>query len=192
MYYVWDAEIRAWRRRIVQLDLDWDFGLPPTNIVCEPIRGQLPSMLSYRLVPMKAPLVDLMWSASSFDAYSPASRALLDDFEVKFEEVPAFIHGARGRTVTSEYAYVHVLTCLNAVDWERSDVDIGTSKQGDPYVRHARHLVLTDEAIRANVPVFRLKEMLTVILVREDFRAEWERRGLTGGSFRSLDHYPKP
>jgi hypothetical protein len=83
------------------------------------------------------------------------------------------------------------MSCLKAVDWERSDADVGTSGRGEPYVRHVRHLVLRQEVVQQRVPVFRLVENRTVIVVSDEFRAEWQRRGLTGALFRSLDRYPK-
>jgi hypothetical protein len=192
MYYVWDAEMRYWRGRSVGLDLDWKKGFPPFTNTCESLRDRLPPRLSYRLVPMRAPLLDLMWSASEFDVYSPAARQLLREFNVTFEEVPAEIHGVAGRVVSLEYAFVHITLCLKAVDWDRSDVDMGTSLKGEPYVRHTRHLVLRQEVAREKAPVFRLEEANTIILVSEEFRSNWEKRGLTGAQFRSLDHYPKP
>src|SRR5262245_4758462 len=126
MYYVWDAEMRYWRRRVVRLDLNWEEGLPPFTNTCESLQDRLPPTLRYRLVPMRAPLLDQMWSASRFDVLSSSGRKLIADFEIGHEEVAAIIHGSAGRVVTTDYSFVHVLTCVKAVDWERSDVDVGT------------------------------------------------------------------
>jgi hypothetical protein len=192
MYYVWDAEIRVWQRRIVQLDLDWTDGLLPFANTCEIIRDRLPPVLDYRLIPMRAPLLDVMWSGSTFDLYSPAVRRLLSDLGTAFEQVSAVIRGSARRVLTSEYAFVHVTTCAAAVDWDRSDLDIGTNQSGGRSIRRIRHLVLNQGAIPANTPVFRLAEWSAIVLVNEEFRAEWVRRGLTGADFRTLDHYPRP
>lgn len=192
MYYVWDADMRYWRRRVVQLDLDWQEGFPPLNNTCESLKGCLPPTLHYRLIPMNAPLLDQMWSASTFDVYSPAARKLLSDCATMCEETPAAIRSIRGQVISLEYSYVQVTTCVKAVDWVRSDVDVGKDWRGEPYVRHARRLVLKEEVVSRNIPVFRLEEKGSVVLASEEFRSEWERRGLTGAEFRSLDHYPKP
>jgi hypothetical protein len=192
VYYVWTAQIRYWRRWVVQLDLDWSDGLPPFTNTCESLRDRLPPTLRYRFVPRRAPFLDQMWSASRFDVYSPGARTLLREFGVGYEEVPAELRDSTGRILTSEYRFVHVTTCVKAVDWESSDVEVGSNWRGERTVRHVRHFVLQQDAIPANVPVFRLDEANTVILASEEFRNEWERRGLTGAHFRSLDHYPKP
>jgi DNA mismatch repair protein MutH len=140
---------------------------------------------------MKAPLFDQMWSASGFDAYSPAAQKLISDFGVECETVPATICGSAGRTISTEYVFIQFLTCLNAVDWECSEVDAAISATGEPYVGDARRLVLRQEVVDLNVPVFRLDERPTALLVSQAFRDEWERRGLTGARFRSLDPFMK-
>lgn len=192
MYYVWDAQIRYWGRWVVRLELDWTEGFPPSTTTCAPIPDCLPPALNYRLTPMKAPLLDLMWSASSFDLYSPAARIMLGEFGATYEEAPAVIRGSASRLITLDYSFVHVTSCVKAVDWEHSDVDVGTNSQGERTVRRIRHLVLKRGVIPPNTSVFRLDEWRVVLLVSEEFRMEWERRGLTGALFRSLDHYPKP
>jgi hypothetical protein len=140
---------------------------------------------------MRAPLLDQIWSASKFDAFSPAARELIREFGTPFEEVPATIRGRAGGVITNDYAFVHITQCVKAVDWERSDVDVGTDRWGEPYVRHARRLVLKQQVVEQNIPVFRLDEMGTAIVASEAFRREWERRGLTGAWFRPLDPFSK-
>ena len=79
-YYRLRSVIRQWGRGTVHLNLSWGEGFPPINIVCTPLRDRLPPQLLYRLTPARAPLTDVMWSASKYDLYSPRAIALLNDF----------------------------------------------------------------------------------------------------------------
>ena len=95
------------------------------------------------------------------------------------------MRNGRDTVITESYTYVHILKCLKALDWRASDVDVGVGATGEPYVRHARRVVLT-ASIPEGVNIFRLAESIDLLLVSQRFRDEWQRRGLTGADFEAL------
>ena len=190
MYYVWQSEIRKWRQRIVELSLMWATGFPPRSISGEALPDRLPGTLHFVLDPEGAPLLDCMWTADRYDLYSTAAVSLLVDFGVIHETAPAILRGKRKPLISGDSSFVHVLAYRKAVDWTQSDVDVGTGKDGQPYAKQIRRLVITETAVSDGVRVFRLDEALDLTLVSEQFRTEWLRRGLTGTTFVPLDEYP--
>ncbi|MBI3979866.1 MAG: hypothetical protein HY331_16950 [Chloroflexi bacterium] len=193
MYYVWRSEMREWRNTTIELLSDEWIGNVDISLAwsCETIKAKLPPVLTYAIHPGTAPVADLMWSVRGFDLCSPRAIALLREFGVPHETVPALVRDKRQRIVSADYAYVHFLCCTHALDWERSDIDVGVGIYGNRYVRKARHLVLNEEIEQKGIPVFRLAGCENLLLVHALFRGEWEWRGLTGATFEPLDAYPQ-
>src|SRR5205809_322675 len=125
MYYLWRSEIRKWDDRIVELNLNWGEDFPPRTIVCKALRDRLPSLLEYELVPDEAPLLDCLWTANHYDLFSPAAVRYLSDFGAPYETVPAVIRGKYDQPIATDYSFAHILGCLSALDWDKSDVEIG-------------------------------------------------------------------
>jgi hypothetical protein len=113
----------TWRGKIVNVTpVDWR--TTAYNHSCDSIASFLPPLLSYHLVPKNAPLTDVIWSGTGLHLYSPDVVDFLSGWTAAYEVIPAKIYDAKDPIRSQEYRHVHLLGCVDALDWTRSDIDI--------------------------------------------------------------------
>jgi hypothetical protein len=82
------------------------------------------------------------------------------------------------------YYVVNVIASVAAFDGERSRFDVYTSLDGSVQpvgsVKSIRHLVLLPGRLKAEVPVFRLREKLTWVIFSPSLRGALDSAGVTG------------
>lgn len=188
-YYIWNAELRPWRGGILKADMldfapDW-FRID--NWSCGPVDVPIP-IIDFNY-PRTAPRLDLIFSGTSWEPYSPRLRSLLREVGASFEEFPCRIRDKRtGEVLTDEYAAVHIMDCKACFDWDGSDYDVAKSHDGSRFPSRIRRLVLKDGCLEAGYPIFRLKEARHIVLVHERVRELLLARGISGVSFSPLEH----
>ena len=187
-YYRWRSETRPWGSGTVQADLipfdpDW-FRIDRWS--CAPIPVPIP-LLEFRY-PRRARLVDLVYSPSTWEPYSPRLRSLLREVGAQFEEFPCrLLDKKTGETITDEYAVVHLMGCRSCFDWERSDFDTLNDRDGKPFPTHIRRLVLTQDCLRGECSIFRLEEARHLVLANERLRSLVLERKISGVRFDKLE-----
>lgn len=188
MYYRWKSEIRAWRNTIPQADMvpftaRWfDISL----ISCEPVSVPIPSLeFTY---PSKAPLRDLIFSASGWEPHSSRLRQLLRGLGIQFEEFPCRLIDKRTGDVRSDdYAVVHLLECRMCMDTERSVYSSRKEEGGREILTKVRKLYLQAECEEAAYPLFRLAELRSLVLAHDTTRS-----AIIGQSITGVDLVPLP
>ncbi len=188
MYFQWLSHLRAWRNTTLQAELQpfhprW-FDIDTAS--CTPIPVSVPPLVhSYYA---KAPLTDLIWSASTWEPYSLRLRSILVSEGIALEEFPTTIIDRRThQLLADDYAVVHIMECHECVDLSRSRYETGIRSDGSPYIRRFRSIVPSAECLDMGRPLFRLRELRSVLLVHERIKATLTENGITGVRFVPLD-----
>lgn len=113
-------------------------------------------------------------------------RTVLEQARVaNVEYLPVSVEDHRGTVVGADYAFANALGSEAAIDLERSDYRMGNIDKEQ--ISRMRKLVLARERISPDARLFRLKEMLTTVLVREDLRQALVAANVTGCEFEPAD-----
>ncbi len=192
MYYVWRADIRTWRGHPAYVEMrpfrkDWY--RVADMFSCEPFREFMPERLEFDMHGAGGGLPDHITSAN-FEPVSTRLARLILDTGVSHEQIPVSIYDGRtGSLMADDYSYFHIMNCLEAVDMERTVGEVDINRHGQPFMSRVRHLVLKHEVAVQDPPMFRVREVRSLILVNDDFRSACLREGLTGSSFVPLDDF---
>ncbi|MFB3897918.1 MAG: uroporphyrinogen decarboxylase family protein, partial [bacterium] len=91
------------------------------------------------------------------------------------EVVPVWLwNKATGAILRKDYSYVHIVNCIEAIDLERTEAEVKTSKQGRVYLGSIRRLVLRRDFLEQGIRLFRLAEVPTLVLVDQEFKKSYE------------------
>ncbi len=107
----------------------------------------------------------------------------------KCEFLPIKIENHKGRLVEEQFFIANFLESIPCLDQENSEfvIDALDKTQMD----HISRLFLDENKIPENIDLFRLSEMNTLILIREDLKLKLEEAELTGLNFIELEEYGK-
>lgn len=194
MYFVWQSSVMFMQGEALRAELrpfrnDW-FRI--NTLSCDPIRHLFPDHLEFDVNIADDQLPDYLFSGN-FDSCSPRLADLVRETGVEIETVPVWLwNKATGSILRKDYSYVHVMKCISAVDFERTEAEVRTSKQGRPFLRSIKRLVLRTDFLQRRIQVCRLAEAPRLVLVSQEFKSSYEQRGLWGSDFKPVDEYTVP
>ena len=103
------------------------------------------------------------------------------------EFLPVRIRDKKRRLVKAPYYVANLLGSVACMDRSRSDFDMSHLDKGQ--VSRFRRLTLDPSKIDPSVKIFRLAEMMELVLVRDDLAAAIERAGCTGLDLLPLEDF---
>lgn len=80
--------------------------------------------------------------------------------------------------VKEDYAFLNLLDSEDAIDMDQSEVEM--NPLDEQQISEIDHLVLNRAAINPEAKIFRCRQLLTLVLVRDDVKEAFEKAGLTG------------
>lgn len=90
--------------------------------------------------------------------------------------------------IDSSYSFMNILNNVPCFDWEASEYEV--SPLAPTVILGVNKLVVNSAATQGR-PIFRMKEIRSIILVNLKLRQAIERESLTGIRFMNLDEYTK-
>lgn len=178
MYVVVKAELRSWRNRILQAEIQgevpethphwWD-GVPLTTP---------PPHLTFA-VSAKGPMLDNYFTGTRFDLYSERLITLLREAGVQCETFPATLVDRKTKApLPVVYEVFHLLDVYPALDVYDSD---------DPSILEAE---LNEKRIaQHNHPFFRVQEFKGIVLINETLRQHLDAAGIQGCQYMTIEEY---
>jgi len=110
---------------------------------------------------------------------SGRARKLIESMGVTNAEwLPVVVKDHSGTVVGPDYAFLNLQGSEEAIDMERADYTMNAISKDQ--ISHIDNLVLKPGTISPQAKMFRCKEFLRLILIREDVHAAFEQAGLTG------------
>jgi len=110
---------------------------------------------------------------------SPKTQAVLRELNVENAELlPVSLTDHRGKVAAKDYAFVNLLGSQPAIDMNKSQYKLSALKKDQ--IRGIDKLVLQPSKIDKTAKMFRCETLRTLVLIRDDVRAAFEKAGLTG------------
>ncbi len=189
-YYVWSRiqnEELAWLERfpeeIERKNYLYDKGIPLTEIFP-------PNLIYPMAIDSGIRIVDNMPNTLGLKIISEKVKTVLEEHSTsECEFLPIKIENHKGRFVKELFYIANFLESVPCLDKDKSEfvIDALDKTQMD----HISHLFLDESKIPDDFDLFRLSEMNTLILIREDLKTKLEEAELSGLNFIELDEYGK-
>ncbi len=178
-YSVFKADVTGWRNHMVQAEfkmMDVPY-LTPAFWSDQPIQEPLPLFMFH--ASRHAPKPDNFWTGGGFDLYAPKLLDLLTRAGVPYETFPAQVRDRKtGDLLRDDYRVFHLLARYPALD-----VAASWRESGAIYRLRLRPDVVVP------VPMFRLDEQASLVLVHEEVKQLLEAHGVTGCRYIPIEAY---
>jgi hypothetical protein len=183
MYTVVKSELRTWRNRILQAEIQLQGAFPETHPhwwAGIPLTVLPPPDLTFA-VSAKGPMLDNYFTGNEFDLYSERLIALLREAGVRFETFPATIVDRKTKEPLSvRYEVFHLLEVHPALEVYETTSEDSLAEQ----------LELVAEKWQAHQrPFFRAQEAEDIVLIHRTLRQHLEAEGITGCRFTPVEEY---
>jgi hypothetical protein len=110
---------------------------------------------------------------------SPKVREVLTQLDVPdIEVLPVAIRNHRDEVVGPDHAFINPLGSQEALDMEKSTYRMGALDKTQ--ISRMKALVMSPQRIAPTAKLFRCRNYLTLIMIRDDVREAFERAQLTG------------
>jgi hypothetical protein len=131
-------------------------------------------------------LIDLQHNSDGLHVVSSCFRSLLEG-EAQIEFIPVVLLDHRGRVASEEYTISNFLDALDCLDWDKSDVKMNAI---DPdSIFSISKLVLNEQSISGDVNIFRIKQCMTTVIVKESLKDKIEAAGINGPLFVPIEEF---
>lgn len=148
-----------------------------------------PDDIIYDISPDKGiKMADAVPNYSSLLFVSECLKCLLEkESDANFEFLRIGVRNKKGHTIKEDYFIANLLDSVECVDKGKSDfrMDSIIKSQVDIF----KLLVLDESKLEKNIKIFRLKEKMNLIIIREDLAQKIKDEGCTGVAFSNLDEY---
>jgi hypothetical protein len=131
---------------------------------------------------------DSLWAGLPYLVFSRRLRAALTSMGVtNIEYYPAVIKNAQTGESILDYMIANIVGLVACLDWQRSRYEVNPKSAG--HLKKIEHLAINEAAIPAELLLFRLSEMRTVILCRDRLADGLTQLGITGVRFVPMDEF---
>jgi hypothetical protein len=173
IYFVFSAEQRSWRNRILQAEIQLQGDFPETHPHWwdgVPLTTPPPPLTF--AVSAKGPMLDNYFTGTEFDLYSERLITLLREAGVQFETFPAMLVDRKTKEpLPVRYEVFHLLEVQPALEVYRA-------ASGPPVIE--RLDLIADKWMKHKRPFFRAKEAQNIVLIHETLKQQFDTVGITG------------
>lgn len=182
MYFVFQSEIRDWRNKTLQAELQGERSsfpeYKPHWWKAQPLIVPLPHFTFS--VDAKAPFLDNYWTGTEFDLYSDKLISELYRVGIRFETFPVTVVDRRSKmTVPIEYRIFHLLESYSGIDMDRSDTD----------QYEIRKLVITKQCSQEKILMFRDLNLSNLVLIHQSLKDILDEADVTGCSYIPIEAF---
>jgi hypothetical protein len=162
---------------------DWKYAEGELLLPHYPQRGSVHFSKSF---PDWRALLDFQPTTRSAVFISAKARKVLEAEGVaNVEYLPVAVEDHRGTVIGPDYSIANVLGSEPAINMEKSDYRLDNLEKDQ--IDRMRKMVLAPQRVSPEAKLFRLKEMRTTFLVRDDLRLALLAAGATGCVFEPAD-----
>ncbi len=188
MYYVFKSILVQWQGINLHAAIQRDI-LGPIDIdwwSSEPLQSSVPEFVF--TVCAGAPLLDNYYTGTEFALYSERLVAIMADLGVRYEVFPATLTDHKtGETLSCKYKVFRLLETHAAVDKAKSVYRI--RQFGTESVPLIDKLVLSPSFLEKNIPLTRIQEHYSMILMHKDIKTVLDKAEITGCLYTPVEDF---
>ena len=195
MYFVFRPEIIEQADEVIEAELVGDTPeYEPFWWKAQPLKTQLDNLTFW--VNSGKPYFDNYYMSMEFDLYSSKLVNLLRGDDIKFEVFPVIVKDKKSKkTLSQEYHLFHLLEAFPALTSppEKNQVYVDPnmefSEQAAKLVNKNAPLKLSEECLKKEKPLFRMKEQLNLVLIHQNLKTTLEANHITGCTFTPIEKF---
>jgi hypothetical protein len=186
VYFIFKAETQQWQDCLLQAELQETFDTSMLFSREWHWWDAKPSVTSFPLftftIDPTAPQPDNYYPSHSIDLYSNRLIALLRKAGVHFETFPAEFRSSKTNDLLPcDYQVFHLLEKHPVMDKQQSVIE--EERMGSMMIPEIRKFVLTEACLEEKRPLFRVLEVMNLVLIHESLKKELIAAGITGCDF---------